>query len=148
MAWKLITPELADSLLGRKELAAISTHLEIDARADILRRVVSKVRGYCAGSGELGPEGSIPDECEDAVAALYRYALLSSLPTSTLITEARIEEKKSAENFLTKVAKGEVGISRPTTVAVPSSGISGGSIPAPTISAGTRRRDRAGLDGS
>jgi hypothetical protein len=148
MSWNLYTTELAASLLGPREMSAINTHAGIDVQTDVLKRVVGKIRAYCAGAGELGEEGTIPDECEDALATLYRYALLSVLPVGDLITAARTEEKKAAENFLKLVSEGKIGISRPTTVAVPSSGLTGPGSVSPTISAGSRRRDRTGLDGS
>ncbi len=116
MAWTLYTPELADALLGPGEMAAITKHLALDARANVLSRQIAKVRGYCAARGELGADGTIPPECEDALASLYRYALLACLPVSSLMTTERTEEKKSADNFLKDVAAGKVGISRPDPV--------------------------------
>ncbi len=148
MAWTIFTPELADALLGPKELAAIATHLELDARANVLRRVVAKVRGFCANLGELGPAGSVPPECEDALATLYRFALLANLPTSSLMTDARRQEKEEAEKFLKLVAERKVGITRPGTVETGPEDLSGSGPVSPSICAPKRRRDRAGLDGS
>lgn len=148
MPWRTITPEIADSLLGARELAVIQDHAGIDIREDVLRRIIAKVRGYCGGAGPLGEDGTVPPECESAVASLYRYDLLAMLPVGNLLTEARGKERESAEAFLKMVAKGEVAVSRPDNVTVSSADLTGPGSVSPTISAPARRRHRSGLDGS
>lgn len=136
MSWIKFTPAEADSLIGPKEMEAIQTHLNLDAKSDVLQGVISMIRGYCAAKGSLGPDGTIPPECRQALRSLYRYSLLSSLPVGTLLTEARQKEKESAEGFLKAIGKGEVAITRPTEVETPSSALN--TRPGPTLYAPAR----------
>jgi hypothetical protein len=136
MSWIKYTPTEADTLLGPAELAVVSQHLSLDARGDILQSVISQVRGYCAARGALGPEGSIPPECRHALRSLYRYSLLSSLPTGSLLTDARQQEKTSAEAYLKAIGKGEVAVTRPTEAATPSTALN--TAPGPTLHVPTR----------
>ena len=103
-----------------------------DKRAEIIASTVGVVRSYCAGQG-MGLPGTIPPECDGALADIATYRMLSLIPSDSLLTEVRVEAYREAMRFLRDIASGKATITKPDPVSPDpvSSSVVGGSICAP-----------------
>lgn len=126
MAWITFTAAtLAERITG-PEFAAIKKAAkgqgqnEEQMLADCIRRAVAEVRGRVAGHARniLGAEGTIPDELEDATAAIVVYRFISRLPNSgSLLDAQRTKNYEDAQTLLGEVASGKFGIVQPVSPA-------------------------------
>lgn len=114
--------------------------------ADCLSRIVALIRGYCGGRHVLGAEGTIPDELESALGALFVVEFITRLPGMTKLLDAnRTKAKEDSLQLLRDVAAARFAIVPPVTPA-PDASQSGG--PGITLaSSSTRQATRNHLDG-
>ena len=117
MAW--IIPDAGKVPLTAAEIAKINAVANRGSLlAGVLAATVNKVRGRVAVLYALGPEGTIPDELEDACLKIASVAFLNQVPGGNLVlTEARQKAADDAEALLRDVAKGMFKVSVPVTQA-------------------------------
>ncbi len=90
-----------------------------DTFAYVRDRVVREVRGRvkaCSRNSQLGPEGTIPDECLEHALALLVARLARRIPKGVILTEQRRDAEKDALAFFRDVAACDVVIEPPETV--------------------------------
>lgn len=122
MAWVTLSVADVRTRLTTAELSAIqSIHAAAGDTAfltSIITQVVDEVRGYVAAApgGKLGEGTTVPSKLVGAALSLIRYRTINSLPSSTLMTEARKEEYKDALALLERVSDGKFAVEEPTTV--------------------------------
>lgn len=123
MAWSEITETEAKAagLTGPELNAARTVALAsgiTDSFVYVRDRVVAEVRGRvkaCPRNTQMGPEGTIPDECMEHALALLIARLARRIPGRVVLTPERADAEKSALQFLRDVAACEVAITPPTT---------------------------------
>ncbi|MES2597185.1 MAG: phage protein Gp36 family protein [Verrucomicrobiota bacterium] len=83
-----------------------------------LSRIVQMIRGYVGSKHTLGAEGTIPDELESALGALWLVEFITRIPASgKLLDEARRKAAEDAMTLLKDVASGRFAIVPPTSPA-------------------------------
>lgn len=113
MAWITLSPD--DVPLTPAEKAAVQRAGNVDIAAAIAD-VVREIRGHLSAGGFVrAPGDTIPDELKGAAFHIIRFHVLSDLPSQILVTQARIDEKKSAEKLLERVADGKFSVEAPPT---------------------------------
>jgi hypothetical protein len=125
MAWIVISPAKIQNRLTKQELTVFTTAAAADTQtpeqilADAISAVTSEVRGYVGCKVILGPEGTIPDELENASLALLRRNLATRLPKmAPLFDETRKTELEQAIALLRDTAKGNFKVVPPVVEAV------------------------------
>lgn len=121
MSWITLTTDHIKARLAEDELLAIEATGggTGDRLTDIITQVTSLVRSKvaaCHKNDELGPSGTIPEECLHSAATLAKHDIRSSLPTTGSADEGdlRREEYRSAMDFLNDVASCKIGIETPS----------------------------------
>lgn len=107
MPWVTFTEDDVKARLATLEVdtyeSAAKSGAENDRLPTIVTQIIGKVRGNIRANpqvGELGPDGTIPDFCVDAAAALGRVALLGLTPVQEGMTDPRRDEYRSAEKLV------------------------------------------------
>lgn len=113
---------------------------------DCLARIIALIRGYCGGRHVLGAEGTIPDELESALGALFVPEFITRLPGLTKLLDAnRVKAKEDALQLLRDVAAGRFAIVPPEAPAAEAQQAGGPGIT--LASSSTRQATRTHLDG-
>lgn len=124
--WIALTrAKLQEKLTGSEYSSVKSAALGSGQVADTLidealSRVTQEVRGYVSGCVRniLGPEGTIPDELEDAALAMALIRFLNRIPSlKSLMSPPRMEAEKQALELMKQVAMCRFGIVAPETPA-------------------------------
>lgn len=111
-----------------------------------LARVVQQIRGYVGNRYTLGEAGTIPDELESALGAMWVYEFISRVPgTDKLLSERRVAAYDNAIVQLKDVSAGRFAIVPPTTEAPAAEQASGPGIS--LASSSTRQASRTDLTG-
>lgn len=116
MSWITITVDHVRARLAEEELLGIEATGggTGDRLTPILDQVTALVRSKVAGchKNDLGPSGTIPDECLHAAATIAKHDVRGSLPSTGSADEGDIrrEEYRSAMDFLNDVATCKIGI--------------------------------------
>jgi len=119
MAWISLNKDQLKTRLAKEELDQIvaSGGQQWDGNdivAGLLSQVTNHIRGKVASNSDnlpkLGPDGTIPNECEFIAYTIARDALIGSLPISESATELRKQELRQAHTFLDQIADGKVRI--------------------------------------
>jgi hypothetical protein len=119
MAWISLNKDQLKTRLAKEELDQIITvggqgWDGQDIVADLLAQITNHIRGKVASHSpniqKLGPDGTIPQECEFTAYTIVRQSLIGSLPLSELATELRKDELRQAHTFLDQIADGKVRI--------------------------------------
>lgn len=122
MAWVSLTEADVRTRLSSAELAAVnSVHAasgDTTLVASLITQVTDEIRGYVAAwpENKLEEGAKIPSKLVGAALAIIRYRILSSLPSQTLLTEARKKESDDALRLLERVSEGKFRVEDPVTV--------------------------------
>ncbi len=148
MAWVTLTENDVERALSGAELAAFKTAALATGQEDplpgILASVVREVRGRVAACqrNKLGPDGTIPDECEAHALSMIAFRLINRLPGMSKFLEARQKASDDAAQFLRDVALCHVAITQPEEESAEETGSL-----SPSISGRTRTFTRDLQDG-
>ncbi len=120
MSWITLTAadvlrKLASPELDAARTAALAISQE-DPLPGVIIEIVREVRSRVAACERniLGPDGTIPDECESAALARIRFELATRLPGGALLDEDRRAANRNALTFLRDVSACDVAIVPPT----------------------------------
>ena len=122
MSWIIVTKDHISARLSADESESYVTAADqakdgIDILDGIIAQVTAMVRSKVGANRDnrhqMGPSGTIPDECLFAACTIARDALIGSLPLSEGATDLRKEELRKAYEFLDAVANGDVLIESP-----------------------------------
>lgn len=117
--WITPAPESLKSCLTGKEYTLVQSAAKAEDQDDplpeIAQRVVRLVRAkVSAGGFKLAAGQTIPDECEDAFLAIFRFNALTRFPSlKSLLDDARKDAKSDALKLLDAVANGKFAIEEP-----------------------------------
>lgn len=148
--WITITESDIERRLTGGEFTAVREAALSDGQPDPLPEeiasAVRRVRGSVAACSKnsVGPDGTIPDELEDAFLAILRYKLLTRFPEIGLISQDRRQEYEDALALLKDCARCDFAVEQP---AEPEPEKTTSSLP-PAISAPGRRFTRRQQDGA
>jgi hypothetical protein len=125
MSWQSITAADVLTEWNTKEPALVKNQqAATDNLPAILTRIVNACRGAVrAGGGQIGPDGTIPDQLREEVITIARWRLLLSLPevNDSMLGKARKDDYTAAQQTLRDVAEGKLKIEVPDT-ALPTPG--------------------------
>ncbi|MEM0964793.1 MAG: phage protein Gp36 family protein [Verrucomicrobiota bacterium] len=150
MSWISITEDDIERRLTGGEFTAVREAALSDGQPDPLpeeiKSAVRRVRGSVAACdrNKVGPDGTIPDELEDAFLAILRYKLLTRLPDVGLISDDRRREYDDAIALLKDTARCDFAVEQPLNPEAENTT----SIPSPAIHSGDRQFDRTSQDGA
>lgn len=113
---------------------------------DCLSRIIQMIRGYVGNRHTLGTAGTIPDELESALGALWVHEFISRVPgTERLLNERRVKAKEDALTQLRDVSSGRFSIVPPTSEAPSAQQAAGPALQ--LASSSIRENDRESLTG-
>jgi hypothetical protein len=115
MSWIALTSAHIKARLAEEELDAIEDTGggDGDRLTGIIAQVTSLVRAKVAAchKNQLGPSGTIPEECLHAAATIAKHDIRASLPSTGLDdSDLRKDEYREATSFLNAVSRCEIGI--------------------------------------
>lgn len=148
--WITITEDNIERRFTGGEFTAVREAALSDGQDDPLPEelasAIRRVRGSVAACtrNSVGPDGTIPDELEDALLAILRYKLLTRFPEIGLISQDRRQEYEDALSLLKDTARCDFAVEQPVNPVAEDTN----NTPLPAISSRNRRFTRETQDGA
>lgn len=140
MPWTTVSE--SDIAFSATEKSAVDAARGDDTLATLITATVNEVRGYVGTKHTLGTGTTIPDSLVQTVSDLVGWRFLKTLPSKSLLTEARKQAYEDAIRRLRDVAEGRFAIEEPETASTAEV-----ASPDPAIAAPTRYFTRTRQDG-
>jgi phage gp36-like protein len=150
MPWReMIDADVLNSLTKAEHTAVDTLQLGVGQASPVattIAGVVAEARARIAArpGNVLGAGDTVPDGIMHHLVAIARYRLLSRLPVSSLVTDARTQEYRDARKFLEDIAAGKVAVEPPEEAAT---GLANSAPTAEVVQSVDRNNRRSNMSG-